>query len=217
MLIIIVFILVIYASIVWDSNHPCILPEAKRITLAYMVKAFSEIMTELNVTHWVDYGTLLGALRYENIIVWDHDGDVSYDQIFRDLFDDGGVAQTIAKKRYNIYLNAHFMSYENLQVDIFCWKKIQLTDGSFIYTKAMNRNLELFESQFNDFNASYIEKTVSIPFAGGFVKAPYPPMEFAKKRYPTSYKREIPFKVSCYFPWNVPYWLFGNRPINEIT
>lgn len=205
------------ASIIWDFNRPCISPVENRKRLAYTVKAFNEIMTELNVTHWTDYGTLLGALRYENIIIWDHDADVSYDQKFADLLQEGGPAQTIAKKRYNIYLNADFMLYEGMQTDIFTWKKVSSADAGYIYTKATNRNLEFFETQFNDFNASFIEKTVLIPFAGGFIRAPYPPMEFIKKRYPTSYNRYIPFKVSCYFPWNIPHWLMFNQPIHKIN
>ena len=75
-------VLLLCASIIWDFNRPCITPTANRNRLAYMVKAFNEIMTELNVTHWTDYGTLFGALRYEDITIWDHDADVSYEQKF---------------------------------------------------------------------------------------------------------------------------------------
>jgi hypothetical protein len=107
--------------------------------------------------------------------------------------------------------------YEGMQTDIYSWKKISDDKGTFMYTKASNRALDIIESQFNDFNASFIEKTVLIPFAGGLVRAPYPPTEFIKQRYPTSYKRSIPFKTSCYFLWNIPYWYIHNRPIHTIS
>ncbi|CAF0716802.1 unnamed protein product [Adineta steineri] len=199
----------------WESTHPCLTSKENRAKLVYMVKSFTEIMTELNVTHWVDFGTLLGALRYESIVIWDHDADVSFDRKFAELLHVGGKAHKIAKERYNMYLNAAVIVYEGMQTDIYSWNK-EWDDGSFIYTKAANRGLELFESQFNDFNASFIDKTVLIPFGGGFVRSPYPPMEFIKQRYPTSYKRSIPFKVSCYFPWNIPHWLFHNQPLHTI-
>jgi hypothetical protein len=215
-LISITFLLLLSGSAIWDYNSPCLTPEKSRAKLVYMVQAFTEIMTELNITHWVDYGTLIGALRYENINIWDHDADVSFERKFANLLHNGGIAQKIAKNRYNIHLNAAVMLYEGMQTDIYSWKKQRISDGNFVYTKAANRDSDLFESQFNDFNASFIEKTVLIPFAGGFVRAPYPPMEFIKQRYSLSYNRIMPYKVSCYFFWNIPYWLF-NRPIHEIS
>lgn len=212
----IILFLLISIMTIWDSNYPCITSAENRGKLVYMIKAFSEIMTELNVTHWIDYGTLLGALRYEDIIIWDYDADVSFERKFVKLLHNGGIAQKIAKERYNMFLNAAVLLYEGMQTDVFSWKK-KRSDGGFKYIKASHRDFDLLESQFHDFNASFLEKTVLIPFAGGFVRAPYPPMEFIKARYPTSYNRLVPFKVSCYFPWNVPYWFIFNRPINTIT
>jgi hypothetical protein len=213
----ITFLLLILGSITWDYNYPCLTPEKSRAKLVYMVHAFTEIMTELNITHWVDYGTLLGALRYENINIWDHDADVSFERTFANLLHNGGKAQKIAKERYNIHLNAAVMLYEGMQTDIYSWNKQNMSSGNFIYTKAANRNSELFESPLNDFDARFIDKTVLIPFAGGFVRAPYPPIEFIKQRYSLSYKRVMPYKVSCYFFWNIPYWLMFNRPIHKIS
>ncbi len=210
-------LLLLFGSIIWDYNHPCLAPETVRNKLIYMIRSFTEIMTELNVTHWVDYGTLLGAIRYENVVVWDYDADVSFERKFAYLLHNGGVAQKIAQERYNIFLNAAVMLYEGMQTDIYSWRKELSDNGNYIYVKAANRGPDWFETQFNDFNASFLEKTVLIPFAGGFVRAPYPPMEFIKQRYPLSYNRLLPFKVSCYFPWNIPYWLIFNRPIHKIS
>jgi len=201
----------------FEIEHPCISSTEQRAKLVYMVKAFTEIMTELNITHWVDYGTLLGALRYENIVIWDHDADVSFDRKFAKLLHNGGIAQKIAKERYKMYLNAAVIVYQGMQTDIYSWDKKSDDNGGFRYTKATHRvDFDIIESQINDFNASFIERTVLIPFAGGFVRSPYPPMEFIKRRYPT-YKRSIPYKISCYFPWNIPYWFIHNRPLHTIS
>jgi hypothetical protein len=167
-------LLSLFGSIILDNYDPCLAPETTRNKLIYMIRSFTEIMTELNVTHWVDYGTLLGAIRYENIIVWDYDADVSFDRKFAYLLHQGGKAHKIAKERYNLFLNAAVMLYEGMQTDIYSWRKQRVSDGNYIYVKAANRGIDLLESQFNDFNASFLEKTVLIPFAGGFVKAPYP-------------------------------------------
>ena len=193
----------------------CVTPLADRQKLAFMVKAFDKIMTQLNVTHWIDYGTLMGAMRYGNIIAWDHDADVAFDWKFEYLLREGGIAQKIAKEQYNIFLNSSHLLYSGKQVDIFSFDKIQLPNGDFIYTKAENRNAEFWELLFNDFNASFVKKTVLVPFAGEMVHAPYSTLEFLKKRYPTSYNRRTPFKVSCYLPWNIPLWLFSDS-VNSI-
>ncbi|UJR29954.1 hypothetical protein I4U23_017501 [Adineta vaga] len=206
----------VYFMMSWEASDPCLTPLANREKLAYMVKAFSEIMTELNVTHWIDYGTLLGALRYEHILMWDHDADVSFDRKFAYLLHNGGKAQKIAKERYNMLLNAAVLVYEGVQADVYSWDKISIDGGGFKYTKSVNRKFDLFEEYVNDFNASFIDKTVSVPFAGGYVSAPYPPMEFIKARYPKSYNKALPYKISCYFPWNIKHWLIDNRPIHKI-
>jgi hypothetical protein len=211
----ITLLLLMNILLLWDLNYPCIIPTKDRARLVYMVKAFTEIMTELNVTHWVDYGTLLGALKYEDIIIWDYNADVSFEGTSMKLLHNGGIAQKIARERYNIFLNATVMIYEEMQTNIYSWKKHK-SDGGFIYARTSNRGRIQLASQSHDFNASFIERTVLIPFVGGFVRAPYPPMEFIKKRYPLSYNTLIPFKVSCYFPWNIHYWLISNRPIHKI-
>lgn len=41
------------------------------------LKKLTELLTSLNIKHWVDFGTLLGSFRQQNIIEWDVDMDVS--------------------------------------------------------------------------------------------------------------------------------------------
>lgn len=40
------------------------------------LKKLSDILTELNLVHWLDFGTLLGAVRENDIINWDVDLDI---------------------------------------------------------------------------------------------------------------------------------------------
>lgn len=41
------------------------------------LKTLSNLLSELNIKHWIDFGTLLGSIRNQNIIEWDVDLDVS--------------------------------------------------------------------------------------------------------------------------------------------
>lgn len=54
----------------------CLLPpcchKALKETLFYTV----DLLTEFNIYHWMDFGTLLGSVRHKNIIPWDNDTDI---------------------------------------------------------------------------------------------------------------------------------------------
>lgn len=47
-----------------------------RNTVAYLIKLFNEI----DLHYWIDFGTLLGAVREGDIIAWDIDADFSIPQ-----------------------------------------------------------------------------------------------------------------------------------------
>ncbi len=45
--------------------------------LRLMLKKIDTIFNQHNITYWMDGGTLLGAVRHQDIIPWDDDGDLS--------------------------------------------------------------------------------------------------------------------------------------------
>lgn len=52
------------------------LRQAQKIML-YIMKRIHEVCVEHNIKYWLDYGTLLGAVRHDGFIPWDDDMDIS--------------------------------------------------------------------------------------------------------------------------------------------
>ena len=50
---------------------------ADRTYEVFCLKQLSNILTENNIIHWIDFGTLLGSIRNNSIIDWDVDLDIS--------------------------------------------------------------------------------------------------------------------------------------------
>lgn len=52
----------------------------KQIQLFEALVDFDKIMQKEGILYWIDYGTLLGAIRHQKFIPWDDDVDVSMDE-----------------------------------------------------------------------------------------------------------------------------------------
>jgi lipopolysaccharide cholinephosphotransferase len=66
------------ANFLPDHNIHETRTEGELILRAYqMMKDFDEVMTHHNIKYWVDFGSLLGAVRHKGIIPWDDDLDIA--------------------------------------------------------------------------------------------------------------------------------------------
>lgn len=56
---------------------PKLTDEGVLMKIRQMLKTLDTMFTESGITYWMDGGTLLGAVRHQDIIPWDDDGDLS--------------------------------------------------------------------------------------------------------------------------------------------
>ena len=67
-----------------------------------LLRILDKVCERNNLTYWLDYGTLLGAIRHEGFIPWDDDADVSMP---REDFDRAKVVLKEAVEKYGIDVN----------------------------------------------------------------------------------------------------------------
>lgn len=68
--------------------------EAHRRML-YLLQSFDTVCKKHDIDYWLDYGTLLGAIRHQGFIPWDTDTDVGMLRSDYALFLDKGVPERL--------------------------------------------------------------------------------------------------------------------------
>lgn len=66
--------------------------EQVHIVLLRMLRIFDAICKKQDIDYWLDYGTLLGAIRHKGLIPWDYDMDIGILRTDYELFIQKGIA-----------------------------------------------------------------------------------------------------------------------------
>lgn len=59
-----------------NKKHLCITDEGDMKAMINLLQGIHSTLQKLNVTHFLIYGTLIGAIRYNKILPWDNDLDI---------------------------------------------------------------------------------------------------------------------------------------------
>lgn len=218
------FVSVKFLYEVAHGEEPCFAPPEAHSNVLYVVSWFDRTMGELNLTRWIDHGTLLGSLLFADFIPWDHDGDMAY------LFKDSHMVNTVVRNRLTqrgIEVRNKDklvqLVYKGTKVDVFAYGTYKdldrpLLDGvsNSTLTRIFLRNSDFFERHYQDFNPELLFPLSRCWFGSAPVSCPRNSRRLLKVRYPYSYWLPflIPYKLRCYLqPWNLLPIVFSPKKL----
>ena len=118
-----------------------------------MLKRIDNIFQEHNITYWIDGGTLLGAVRHQDIIPWDDDGDIVV------LHEDKDKLLQLRSKlnNYGLGLGKFWGGYKIFPLD---GEKINHENRNWKWSKSCKdiESSETFDYKFPFIDICFIEK-----------------------------------------------------------
>lgn len=191
-------------SVTSSYNKDCYMSEDFRKSLTFMLISIITAFEKHNVQYWLDYGTLLGAIRHNGgLIPWDGDGDISY------MKDDPNIKNAFMDIRHkSIHINTMVAQYKGVSVDLMRWYSNQSSDGRIYFYKyyppwSRDNFVTRINHKLEAFPIEWIGQRKKITFLGVQASIPQESKSFLKHRYRLSYGFNIQYRWKCY----VPCWL----------
>ena len=194
----------LYKDSLYNRGYHILLPWTARIVIIIYMLCFHST------------GTLLGAVKYGDVLPWDGDADMS--SIYHQEFNPSTMNAEFATS-YGIHRNGLIARVNNSQLDYYRWT---VTDGTFngiqekvlksYYPKWITDSdnvLVKLEHSREMIPLSWVVPTKKIDFAGASVAVPKEYEKVLDSRYPLTYRYGIftPYKWKCWFP----SWFTGGK------
>jgi len=194
------FIIIPSAS---GSYHAqCYLDKTSKGQLTFILENLIRVFEKHGVYYWLDYGTLLGAVRNHGIIPWDGDGDVSILRMDPNIYNALDEINTV---QAGLRCNTMVCNYGNMTVDIVRWSKLNASDSGMTslvkYYPKWNKDNFIVTTyrRFESIPLNFIGERTKIKFLNGEASVPFEYHKLLKYRYPFTYWVKIPYKWKCYF------------------
>jgi len=136
-----------------------------------------KILDEAGIEFWLDCGTLLGVIRGDDFIEWDHDIDIStkkenqpYVQLLVNKF--RAIGEFGECKRNNQFISSDYVVKDGYKIDIYYWYGVG--DYYICYTNDEYTNIA---------PKHYFQPLKEIDFKGLKVKIPNNPEKFLEERF----------------------------------
>lgn len=186
-------------------NKDCYMNERFKESLTFMLRTIITAFETHNVEYWLDYGTLLGAIRHKGLIPWDGDGDISY---MKDDLNIKGAFVDIRKQ--DIEINSMIASYKGVSVDMVRWTPGTTNRGeNYLYKYlppwSADHVLQKIYHRMDAFPFEWIGQRKRMKFLGVQAAVPERLEALLKHRYSLSYT----FNINVQYRWKcyVPCWL----------
>lgn len=187
----------------------CYLTKQEQDELRHILRHLVTIFDDMNVTYWLDYGTLIGAFRNGDIISYDTDGDVAF--LINEYYKPEEVKYRLG--RFDISYG-HGISYFGrakygaMWVDVTRWTvHAGKFDGKEV--KLLVKDLTSHDEENRDFVGRNMDEREKFPllwmqprrtvnFLNVTAKIPNEAEKLIRHRYPYSYRFNVPYKFKCW-------------------
>jgi hypothetical protein len=153
-----------------------------------MLFFMDELLTRHDIPHWLDYGTLLGAVRGESFIPWDDDVDVGVLASDRDRI--LALAPQVAAAGYHFdaqrpsgVVRIEYSRVNSAGVDLFMWSR----EGDQLVSTFADEFDWPGTSGQTGFPASLVDPVGEVRLYGRLFPAPAPVDELLRRRYGPNY------------------------------
>ncbi|CAH1245910.1 FKRP [Branchiostoma lanceolatum] len=196
-------------------NDDCYLSREQLEDMRHLVVTVCQVLEELNQTYWLDYGTLLGAVRMGDVLPHDADVDISrlklessaaewhFGSRFRQRLRDFGIEG-----------NAMMAMYRGATADLFNWDLVVQKAGKSHKPLAMLRySISTGETFIEglkyltanvDLPKSLVLPTTKMTFREKQLRVPRDYRRVLAERYPLTWWVRFPYKWKCWLPWVHP-------------